>query len=444
MHTARRWWIALGVFAAAIACAGAALALWWPSDAELARAAEARASEMLGVPVAIGRLEWSLWPAPEVVLHGVRVGADAPITAARITARARWRQVLAQRELGLSHLAVDDATVPQAALSSFKPAAPVGAFVPPLGLRLADVPVAHAEWRELRWVGRQGRTLVYAGDVDFDPRWRPRRALLQRPGAAQATHLALAREGDEDRWQAEVAAGGRTEHGMLRLQEQPGSGDAPARYRIAGAIDFRQIDVTALLGAFGRRSAVAGKASGHTDVDAVGAGPGEIARSLHSRTRFSMAPATVQGFDLAAAVKSAGTHHGGTTPLDRLDGTIDTHGDRGGTIVRYTGLKATSGVLTASGDAVVQSRRIQGHVAVDLVDGIVGVPLEFGGTVSEPTLSLPAAAVAGAAIGTAIVPGIGTAIGARIGETLRRIFSGDNASPKAAPPPQARPAPRGR
>ncbi|SDP78481.1 hypothetical protein SAMN04489708_12663 [Paracidovorax cattleyae] len=417
---------------AAVLCAAglaAAGALWWwlPDDEALARRLGDGAGDWLGVPVTVDRLQWQLLPMPRVVLHGVHTEQEAPISADRIVAEARWSDLL-HRRLALSLLRLEGAAIPQLSLSQFKVRkaeedGPAG-FGP---FTLADVPVAHAEWQGVRWIGRQGRDLAYGGSVDFDPGWRPRTGLLEREGASPPARLAIAREGGQDAWRADVTAGGRTEAGRLRLQ-QIGS-----RYRITGEVDFSGVDVVGLMGAFERRSIVAGRASGHTDLIAEGADPAEAAQALQTRTRFTVDRAKLLTFDLEAAVRSAGREHGGTTQLDSLAGIVRTEADAGGTIVRYSDLKATSGALTATGDAVVQNRRVGGHAAVDLVDGIVGVPLEFGGTVSDPTLSLPPAALAGAAVGTAVAPGVGTALGARIGETVRRIFGGGEKQEPPAP-----------
>ena len=74
---------------------------------------------------------------------------------------------------------------------------------------------------------------------------------------------------------------------------------------------------------------------------------------------------------------------------------------------------------------VLQDQKIDADIAVDLVDGVVGVPLRITGPVKDPTYSVPPAAVAGAAVGTAVMPGVGTAIGARIGDALGRLFGKD-------------------
>ena len=414
-------WIALGVGVAVLGAVALAIAAWIPSEAELARMAEAKVSAAVGAPVTIGRLHWQLLPTAQVVVEDVRAdppSADVPpLTIGRIVAEPRIGRLL-RGKIAVGRLVVEDASLPQPAMSGFKVQQDMAQGG---GGRLQPdaIPLERAEFRNVRWVSRQGKALAYEGDVDFDPNWRPRRGTVVRSGAPTDTRLLLTRQGQEDRWAAEIHAGGRTEQATLDLQEKDGG------YQVRGTLDFKQVELVPLLSAFDRKSAIAGKASGHTDLRAQGADPGALLRSANTTTRFSVNPATLLTFDLEAAVKSAGTHRGGTTKLDQLTGVVETQNDPGGIIVRYTDLKAKSGVLTATGQATLQSRRIKGDVAVDIVDGVVGLPLQFGGTVDDPTLSLSAAALAGAAVGTAVAPGLGTAIGARVGETIRKIFGAD-------------------
>jgi len=443
MPLRRPLWIVLGTVAVLSAAAAIAVAWWLPSDEELALRASAAATEVVGVPVVVGRLQWSLWPQPRVVLEDVRTEQETPLTARRIEAQARWGQLLGQRRLALTRLELQDATVPQVSLSGFDVQQQGGENRStkaglPLGLQIADIPVEHAAWRDVRWVTRRGRSLDYSGDVDFDPLWRPRRGLLERTGAEpMPASLKIERQAQEDRWQAWVTAGGRTEEGELRLQQ------TADHYRVSGQVDFTGVDVVGLLAAFERKSVVAGKARGRTDLVAEGPDLAKAARSLRTDTRFTVERARLLTFDLERAVKSAGQEHKGTTQLDSLTGTVQTQGHPRGTIVRYLDLKATSGVLTATGEAVVQDQQVSGNVAVDLVDGVVGVPLQFSGPMSDPSLSLPPAAAAGAAVGTVIAPGVGTVLGARIGETLRRVFGGgDEQDPKAKGASAPKPPPR--
>jgi uncharacterized protein (DUF697 family) len=97
-------------------------------------------------------------------------------------------------------------------------------------------------------------------------------------------------------------------------------------------------------------------------------------------------------------------------------------------------------VLTASGNLRLFNRKLDGEIAVDLVDGVVGVPLKIGGTMSDPELSLTGGALTGAAIGSAVLPGVGTAIGARIGQQVEKMFGEDKKPARARPAPKT-PAP---
>ena len=119
-----------------------------------------------------------------------------------------------------------------------------------------------------------------------------------------------------------------------------------------------------------------------------------------------------------------GIDHAGKSPLDSITGQLDTQNTPDGLVVDFSIIKATSGALSASGKARVVNSRIDAEFAVDLVDGLVGVPLKISGPLAQVQVqvSVPASAVAGAVIGTTVVPGIGTAIGARIGSAKGQIF----------------------
>ena len=106
-------------------------------------------------------------------------------------------------------------------------------------------------------------------------------------------------------------------------------------------------------------------------------------------------------------------------------------------VVDYSKIKASSGALSASGKARVANRHIDAEFAVDLVKGVVGVPLKITGPLEQVRVSVPASAVAGAVVGTAVLPGIGTAIGARIGAAIGQLFGakpGGKPSVKPAAP----------
>jgi hypothetical protein len=427
-----RWIASLAAVAMLLLGGGALLLiLLLPSDAELAAEVGARFQRASGIGLKVGSLHWSLRPSPVVVLSELATEQQAPITVRRLVIRpqlaALWR-----RQLAVESLEIEGGVLPRASVRAFRGrwnSAGVGAPGLLAGAwTLAEVPLERLLLRDVVWIDRRGIALAYDADVLFDPAWRPREAELRRPGVTPPARLRLEREGSEDRWRTLIDVGGGTWNGSTQLQALD-----DGRLRLGAELEPRGVDVVTLLRSFGRHAAVDGKLAGRTTVDAEGADAGELVRRLHTRTRFTVAPATLEGFDLARAVRSAGTSRGGRTALDSLAGTLDTQAGEDGIVLRYSAVKARSGVLTASGNATVLNRRLDGELAVDLVDGVVGVPLKVGGTLDAPELSLTGGALTGAAVGSAVLPGVGTAIGARIGQQMERLFgSGDK---KKSPAP---------
>jgi hypothetical protein len=159
-----------------------------------------------------------------------------------------------------------------------------------------------------------------------------------------------------------------------------------------------------------------------------------LAGSLHTRTTFSVNPATVLRFDLDKAISTRGKELDGQTVLQELTGQLDTQNTDKGMRATYTGIKARAGKYTATGEATIYQRQIEASGKLYLVDGTSGVPFTVTGPVDNPKASMPPGVFAGAAIGTAVLPGIGTDIGAGIGGVLGRLFKGDAQQPVAPAP----------
>jgi uncharacterized protein involved in outer membrane biogenesis len=425
-----KWLLGLGITVLLLAAAWIAVLRLVPSDEELARRASVELERQLGTKVRVGALHWRLLPSPAVVIEDAATEQPQPILIKKLTAYpdvfALW-----QRRIKVDRADLEGAVVPQLSLHG------LGSGREKEETAGEELPLARFVFRDLTWISRRGIAVVYDGEVDFDPGWRPRKAQLRRPGFKPATDLTLTRQGQEDRWAARIHVGGGTADGELRLDFR-----ANGRMHLEGTLQPRDVEVESMMAAFNRRSVIAGKASGETTLSANGDTAGELARSLHTRTPFTIGKSTLLRFDLDKAVRTAGKEHAGQTPLDSVTGQLDTQNTAQGMVVTYTDLKATSGSLSASGQARIANRRIEAEFAVDLVDGIVGVPLTVSGPLDNVSFSVPKGAIAGAVVGTAVLPGVGTAIGARVGATLGKIFSPGPASPASSPPARAaRPAP---
>ncbi|SFB84278.1 AsmA-like C-terminal region [Polaromonas sp. OV174] len=418
-----KWLVGLGLFAGLLALLWGVVASLIPSDEELARRTATALESLLGVPVTVGTLHWRLLPLPALVLENVVTAQPQPITLQKLRLEpdllALW-----QGRLKIDHAELVGAVVPQLSLGKLGTQAEAQADAPMPGGLLADaLPLARFVFRDVRWISRNGIAVSYDGEVDFDPGWRPRQAQLRRPDFKPVMDLTLSRKGQsgqdkEDRWDLRINAGGGTAHGELQLQTS-----AKGQLQLQGKLQPREIEVAGALAAFNRHSVVAGKVSGSTVLSAQGSNVSELAQSLHSQTAFTMGRATLLRFDLDKTVRSAGKEYAGQTTLDSVTGQLDTQNTAQGMVLSYSKLKASSGALSISGKARLANRQIEAEFAVDLVDGLVGVPLQVSGPLDKVSFSVPRGVLMGAAVGTAVLPGVGTAIGARVGATLGRIFS---------------------
>ena len=420
-------WLFAG--AGTVVLGAAVLAIFVPSDKELAAHAETELTAALGVKTTVGALNWRLFPTLAITLQNVATDQSTPVTIKALTLYPHTA-LLWQKRIRLKELRIEGAVVPQLSLSG------LGPKTAPSEQRftLDSLPLAKLVLSELSWVSRYGVAVTLAGQVDFDAGWRPRQARLYLPEAKTATAVELQRQHAEDSWSVVSTVGGGTLNGSIQLETAQ---NGPLRLR--GKLQPQGIEVSSFLEAFNRRPIIAGKASGQTSLAASGDSMAVLVRSLRTQTSFVMGPSTLLRFDLDKAIRTLGKEHAGRTPLDSLTGQLVTQNSASsGMMLSFTNLKAASGVLTASGNARLQNRRIQAEVAVDLVNGVVGIPLTITGPVASVSVSMPAGAVAGEVAGTAVLPGVGTAIGARIGAAVGNIFGRPPQKP-SAPPPQARP-----
>ena len=404
---------------------------WLPTQEEMAARIGDGFHARTGVQVDLSHVHWSLWPRPTLVIENAVTRQTSPILARRIRLQASWYSVL-RRQPRLEEVHLDGAVVPHVSLREFRDngadqdGADPAARWPPGGLQL--------RFRDLTWINRRGIELDYDGSIALDADGLPRQARITRAGTHPPTQLRLQREGGDDRWRVQIDVPGGSLNGQAQLARGPA-----ARMRLTAQLEPKNIDVEALLAVFKRHSIVAGRANGNTTLSAEGETPVGLVRSLRTNTHFLLRPARLTRFDLLKVVQSAGASDRGQTVLDELSGVLETQNSGNGTQFRYTALAARSGVLSASGSVRVLRHRLEGELAVDLVDGLVGIPIKVSGTIEEPRLAMSGGALAGAAVGTAVLPGVGTAIGARVGQQVERLLDESAKPPGESPAAPAKP-----
>lgn len=420
MNPSRKWGVGIGVVVAVLGAAWLAVACWLPTDEELVLQLTAEAEERLGVKVSIGSAHWVLLPTPVVTVNDFRTEQVQPVVIRTLSAYPSVRMLL-HRKLVFERIDLDGATVPRNSVYALH-ASGSGAGEHSAG---EGVPLERLEFRNLTWISYSGIATAYDGEIDFDPHWRPRHAELRSPGITPRFTLTLAREAETDRWQTQILLGGGTAHGKLALK----TAEDGATMHLRGQLAPQGIEVASALQTFNRRSPISGRGTGQTVVSADGKSLGELTRSLHTRTQFKVPSATVLRFDLDKAIRTGGKEHDGQTALQELTGQLDTQNGAEGMRVTGTDIRARVGKFRATGKGTVYHGQIDASGNLDIVEGAVGVPFTLSGSVHKPKVSVPPGFLAGAAIGTVVLPVIGTAIGARIGGAVEQLFKGDAQKP---------------
>lgn len=405
MTHARRWAVAAVALGALLAAACLALWVLVPDDDELARRVEAAFEERMGQKLMVGAVRWRVLGLPMVEVQDARTGQAEALTVKRIAIYPQlmplWR-----KQLVIDRVEVDGAVVPRNALAAYRGKTPQG--------NNGAVALGAVSFTNVTYISYSGIPVVYDGEIVFDEDRLPRRARLLRPDVTPPAALEATRDGRTDSgatvYRLRLEAAGGSALGQARLATS-----AEGRMTLTGELAPRDVDVVALLDAFHRRSPIAGLASGETELRAQGDTLSELFRSLHTRSVLKVERAKILRFDMEKAVKSLGEDRAGETPLDSLTGVMDTQNTAQGLKTVFTQVEAAAGNYTASGRATLHRRQIDAQGRVEIGGGVVDVPFAAHGPTRKPEFSIAWGTIAGAAVGTAVLPGIGTVLGAKIG-----------------------------
>jgi hypothetical protein len=422
-HT-RRWALASSAVAGLFATAWLALWVAVPNDDELARRVEAEFEARLGQKLVVGAVHWRLLGLPRVEVLDARTSQAEAIRVRRVAIYPELLPLLRQRFV-INRLQIDGAVVPRSALAAYRDKAQDG---------MGSVVVRAVAFTDTTYIAYSGVPVVYEGEIEFDDDRLPRRVRVHRPGVNPPVSLDATRDG-------------KTENGadLYRLRLQGGGGSANGQARLASAADGvrvltgelapRNVEVLALLAAFHRRSPISGLASGETELRAQSDTWSGLFRSLRTRSVVQVEGARILRFDLDKAVKSVGKDRDGETLLDSLSGVVETHNTEQGLKVEFTRVKAAAGPYIGTGQATVYRKQIDAQGTLAVGGGLLEVPFALRGPTRQPEVQIAWGTLAGAAVGTAVLPGIGTVLGATIGGML-------SGPPQAADPPAPAKPPR--
>lgn len=194
--------------------------------------------------------------------------------------------------------------------------------------------------------------------------------------------------------------------------------------QIKGRFAVNQVELKSLLPLFSPNAKLSGRLSAKPVFSVAAASVDRLVNALHLETPFEVHNGVLRGIDIAKAatslVKSGAT--GGETHFDHLAGFLVR--DRGAH--KLSELKISSGSLAADGNVNVSAKQeLSGRVTAQLKAAGVsaGIPLNVAGTVQSPLLYPTGGTMAGAAIGSVILPGVGTGLGAKLGQSIESLFS---------------------
>lgn len=404
---------------------------------------EQLASDKLGEPVRIADLSFSLLPLPSATLHGLSIGQTQPIKFDSITVRpalgSLWQEVKVLRAVEVEGFTVDRRLLALAgALGKPSDGAPRLVRVQRVKLRAMQLDLDVLKWGPLRAdFALHDHGVEEVTVASEDGKFK----LQLTPGSEKATQDLLITAKD---WPLPIKPGLEFEQltakGVLR-QNNLSISDIDGKlyggklvgkvnvdwvrdWQVKGEVQASHVETKEAVALLTRSVAVSGKLHTQGGFTLRAKEPGKLADSLKGNFKFEVKQGVLYGFDLAQAVKSlarSGTR-GGQTRFDAFTGVLQISGKQ----YHLRQLKVVSGALSANGDVGVSAnKRLSGQVKVALtgVAGLVEVPLDVSGTLSEPVLLPNPAALAGAAAGTAILgPGFGTGVGSKAGQALENIF----------------------
>jgi hypothetical protein len=197
-------------------------------------------------------------------------------------------------------------------------------------------------------------------------------------------------------------------------------------WKLEGALTVKDVEIAPVASLFTSVSALSGKIRARPSFSSTAPNFGALGDALRLETDFEITHGVLKKLDLAAAARSIfgmGDRHGGDTRFDQLSGHLGIDPDG----YHFSELSIVSGMLKAEGDlSISRSRTLSGEITAEVrgTASLIATPLAISGTIEDPVVYPTKASLAGAALGTVIMPGIGTAIGARAGQLTKRLFGG--------------------
>ncbi|MBX9962997.1 MAG: AsmA-like C-terminal region-containing protein [Burkholderiales bacterium] len=410
---------------------------------------EQTAGTALGQPVKVEALRLHLLPRPHVTAYRVTVGQPAVAGIDAIVVRPKLSSLLSDTRV-IADIRVVRPWIEQAgfAVVSHLASAPRKTGGGPPAARVEQVRITDAELRLAAGaIGSVNATILLDDksalqSVELTQAGGRLKAILRPTGRAFALDvtardwlLPVVRPLKFDRIDAKAAlnANGLSVRSIdARLYDGSIAGDLrlgwKGGWKLDGKFTVTDVSIAPLTAAVGAKPALSGRIKAKPVLSAAAGSAGGITDALHVDTDFEITQGVLKGLDLNAAARSvlgSTDAKNGDTKFDQLTGrfAMDPAG------YHFSDLEISSGFLKATGDVTIsKTKELSGDISAEVrgTASLIATPLSLSGTVDDPVVRPSKAALAGAAVGTAILPGVGTAIGARAGEFTKKLFGGSS------------------
>jgi len=193
--------------------------------------------------------------------------------------------------------------------------------------------------------------------------------------------------------------------------------------QVKGSFDLQQVELTNLVPILSPGTKISGRLSAKPVFSASAKQAAGLMNALRLATPFDVQSGVFHGVDIQRAAMTLGKQgtSDGETRFDQLSG----HLALDQSTYRFTQLRIASGALGAEGQVGVSPKKeLSGRVTaqVKALGTSAGIALNVAGTVQSPTVMPTGGTIAGAALGTVLLPGIGTGVGAKAGQMLEGLF----------------------
>ncbi|MDB5810324.1 MAG: hypothetical protein JWN94_2446 [Betaproteobacteria bacterium] len=435
-----KWFKRFAILTAVLAAIAAAIPLFIKLDDFIPRV-EKEASAKLSEPVTIKRLSFGLMPVPHLTVDGIAIGKTADIRLAQVTVKPAILSLLSAtkvirsvevKSLVLTQKAIDKLT----ALGKSSKEAPAPVRIESIRLDDALIQFENTQFGpfdariSLDSSGQPADSTVTTQDGKLKISVKPDNAQYLIDAVAKAWKAPLGPPIEFDELLIKgVATVNGAEFNDISAKLYGGTvkGKASAGWlkglQVKGSFEIDQIELKTLVPLVSPGAKMSGRLNAKPVFSASAADANQLLNAMHLETPFNVQNGVLHGIDIEKAathlIKQGAT--GGETRFEQLSG----HLVRDRAAHQFTQLKIASGALAADGNVNISARQdLSGRVnaQVKAVGTSATVPLNVAGTVHSPLLYPSGGTMAGAAIGTVLLPGVGTGIGAKAGQAIEGLF----------------------